>query len=157
MVDGWRRYHGELGRQNLKTAASKKMVDSVSVVATEDGKLKESLVSEDSVPTDLTVSVTATSQDQEISEISNVDTDKRIEHGQLRQEIVKRLRSELQVQKLLSAQKNAETENILAEKGQEIELLKQHIKLSTKEIEGLKKENSTLSEEILELQTKTLR
>lgn len=136
------------------------MVDSVSNSVNENSKLKETITSEDSVPTDLTVSVNALSQDQEISEISDlVDDDKRTtQQRQLyHQEIVKRLRSELQLQKILLSQKNAEAERIQTETKQEVELLKQHVHLSTRENEALKKENAILSEEILDLQTKYFR
>lgn len=137
------------------------MVDSVSVpVALNEGrKLTESLsIGEDSVPTDLTVSVSAPSQDQEISEISLiVDGEKKSQQEQYYQEIVKRLRSELQLQKLSVSKKNVETERILIEKKQEIDLLKQHVNLSHRENETLKKENNSLSQNIVDLQTKNLR
>lgn len=136
------------------------MVDSVSVSVNENSRLKETLISEDSVPTDLTVSVSALSQDQEISESSVVvDGEKQpLRQGDLyHQEIVKRLRSELQLQKILLSQKNAETDRIQADAKQEVELLKQHVHLSNRENEALKKENTTLSEEILDIQTKYFR
>ncbi len=140
----------------FKNRSEEKMVESVSFAINDDSKLKETLVGEDSVPTDLTVSVSAPSQDQEISELS-LDGDKRSQQDQFHHEIVKRLRSEVQLHKLLVAQKNAETERLLADKKQEIELLKQHVHLSNRENEALKKENTTLSEDIVDLQTKHLR
>ena len=132
-----------------------KMVESNVSFTINDTKIKETLISEDSVPTDLTVSVSAPSQDQDVSELSYVDGEKRSD--QYRYEIVKRLRSELQLQKLLVAQKNAETERLLADKKQEIELLKQHVNLSSRENAALKRENTTLSEDIVTVQTKYLR
>ena len=99
--------------------------------------------------------MSAPSQDQDVSELSYVDGEKRSD--QYRYEIVKRLRSELQLQKLLVAQKNAETERLLADKKQEIELLKQHVNLSSRENAALKRENTTLSEDIVTVQTKYLR
>ena len=131
------------------------MVESNVSFTINDTKIKETLISEDSVPTDLTVSVSAPSQDQDVSELSYVDGEKRSD--QYRYEIVKRLRSELQLQKLLVAQKNAETERLLADKKQEIELLKQHVNLSSRENAALKRENTTLSEDIVTVQTKYLR
>ncbi|KAI9562233.1 hypothetical protein GHT06_013198 [Daphnia sinensis] len=137
------------------------MVDGVSasVPLNEGSKLPELLsIGEDSVPTDLTVSVSAPSQDQEISEISLiVDGEKKSQQEQYYQEIVKRLRIELQLQKLSVSKKDVETERILAEKQQEIELLKQHVNLSHRENETLKKENNSLSQNIVDLQTKNLR
>ncbi|XP_057364979.1 progesterone-induced-blocking factor 1-like [Daphnia carinata] len=137
------------------------MVDGVSasVSLNEGSKLPELLsIGEDSVPTDLTVSVSAPSQDQEISEISLiVDGEKKSQQEQYYQEIVKRLRSELQLQKLSVSKKDVETERILVEKQQEIELLKQHVNLSHRENETLKKENNSLSQSIVDLQTKNLR
>lgn len=133
------------------------MVDSVSVSVNESNKLKETLGSEDSVPTDLTVSVSAPSQDQEISELSLVNGEKIFQSEQYHQEVVKRLRSELQLQKILVSQKNGEAEKILAATKQEVELLKQHVHLSNRENEALKKENINLSEIIVDLQTKNLR
>jgi hypothetical protein len=137
------------------------MVDSVSVSTplNEESKLKEvSSIGDDSVPTDLTVSVSAPSQDHEISEISSiVDSEKRSKQEKHHQDIVKRLRSELQLTKLSVSKKSVETERILFDKKQEIELLKQHAHLYCRENETLKKENNSLSQNILDLQTKNLR
>jgi hypothetical protein len=137
------------------------MVDSVSVSTpfNEENKLKESLsIGDDSVPTDLTVSVSAPSQDHEISEISSiVESEKRSQQEKHHQDIVKRLRSELQLTKLSVSKKNVETEKILSDKKQEIELLKQHAHLYSRENENLKKENNSLSQNIVDLQTKNLR
>lgn len=137
------------------------MVDGVSasVPLNEGSKLSELLsIGEDSVPTDLTVSVSVPSQDQEISEISLiVDGEKKSQQEQYYQEVVKRLRIELQLQKLSVSKKDVETERILADKQQEIELLKQHVNLSHRENETLKKENNSLSQNIVDLQTKNLR
>ncbi|EFX79131.1 hypothetical protein DAPPUDRAFT_104583 [Daphnia pulex] len=137
------------------------MVDSVSVSTpfNEENKLKESLsIGDYSVPTDLTVSVSAPSQDHEISEISSiVESEKRSQQEKHHQDIVKRLRSELQLTKLSVSKKIVETEKILADKKQEIELLKQHAHLYSRENENLKKENNSLSQNIVDLQTKNLR
>jgi hypothetical protein len=137
------------------------MVDGVSVSTpmNEGSKLKESLsIGDDSVPTDLTVSVSAPSQDHEISEISSiVDSEKLPQQEKHHQDIVKRLRSELQLAKLSVSKKSVETERILADKKQEIELLKHHAHLHSRENETLKKENNSLSQNILDLQNKLLR
>jgi hypothetical protein len=149
------------GTKNTNTNTNTKMVDSVSVSTpfNEENKLKESLsIGDDSVPTDLTVSVSAPSQDHEISEISSiVESEKRSQQEKHHQDIVKRLRSELQLTKLSVSKKNVETEKILADKKQEIELLKQHAHLYSRENENLKKENNSLSQNIVDLQTKNLR
>ncbi len=108
-----------------------------------------------SVPTDLTVSVSVPSHShQDFSEASSILADQ-VSHKAppITEEVtVKRLRSELQFQKLSLAQKDADLERFQAERRQEIELLQRHVHLSSRENEALQKENHVATERIVELQ-----
>lgn len=107
-----------------------------------------------SVPTDLTVSVSVPSYShQEISEASSLLPDQVSKAPPITEEVtVKRLRSELQFQKLSLAQKDADLDRFQAERKKEVELLQRHVHLSSRENEALQKENHVATERIVELQ-----
>ena len=106
---------------------------------------------EDSVPSDLTVSVSL-GKDQEISDLAADD----ISHSEGAAN-KKRLLSELQYKKLQLVRAQAELEKERTELRQEIQLLKRHVQLSAKETENLQKENNVATNQIVELQTSHLR
>ena len=105
----------------------------------------EPVVLEDSVPTDLTVSLSAPTQ---------TDNSHSSQNDSLH---VKRLQSELHFHKLALAQKNAAIEKLEAEKRSEIELLKDHIHLAGKENAGLTCETQQLKQKYQELEGHHLR
>lgn len=112
---------------------------------TSDPILKD--VNEDSVPTDLTVSVSVPSSghhQQEKSELSSLAEENETA-------LIKRLRSELQFQKLCLARKEADLEKFQADRHQEIELLRKHVHLSSRENEALQRESRVASDRIVEL------
>lgn len=111
----------------------------------------KAVLAEDSVPSDLTVSVSI-SKDQEISELG-ADEISHLEGVAAN----KRLLSEFQYKKLQLARAQADLEKERAELRQEIELLKRHVHLSAKENEALQKENHVATDQIVELQTSHLR
>ena len=109
---------------------------------------------EDSVPTDLTVSVSGHQQTADNSENSlggPTTTDVKCK------DFVKRLQSDIQFQKLALAQKNAILEKLQSEKRTEIDLLKSHILLANRENEALKNANNQLEAKLSDIQTSNVR
>jgi len=108
---------------------------------------------DDSVPTDLTVSISGPSQElnQDRSDAHSFENE--AGNG----DIVKRLRSEIKYLNLELQLKNVPLEKLLTETRQEVELLKQHVHLSNAKVKTLEKENALLSDKYLELQIFNLR
>ena len=111
------------------------------------------IYTEDSVPTDLTVSISGPNQELNQDRSDAPSFENETGYG----DSVKRLQSEIKFLKLVLQQKNVPLEKLLAETRQEVDLSKQHIHLLNAKVKTVEKENSLLSEKFLELQIINLR
>lgn len=109
-------------------------------------------VFEDSVPTDLTVSLSGPQGDS-LQDASDANDDVRLGLSKL----VKSLRSEVQLQKLALNKKQAAIDHLNVQQKVQLELLEQKLRLSEGDVQLLRKENETLSEQIEKLQKENLR
>ena len=127
---------------------------SISLINNESKEME--LFNDDSVPTDLTVSVSGPVQGfnhiEEESDAGDVENE-----PSNAAETVKRLRSENKFLKLELHQKNARLEKRLDEARREVDSVKQHVHLSNTNIQTLNKENLLLSDKCLQLHIINLR
>ena len=126
-------------------------VVSISSVKNSPGEIE--VYYDDSVPTDLTVSISGPVQEVNHDRSDAVSFENEARNA----EIVKRLRSEIKFLKLELQKKNVPLEKLLAETRQEVELLKQHVHFSNSKVKALEKENALLSDKFLEIQIINLR